>query len=138
MVDNLVLKCFGRPQLGHAIKTNFITFQTVDPEMRSIFEILGNMSIVIMCCSVCGEINFETDISFLIKPFSNMIKKSGRKFKYLQNKKIKELFKELLLKEIKKHFLGSESPTLIPCNSDINCVFLAKLNCFIKVLNCNF
>ena len=36
MVSTLVLIYFGRLRLGHAIKTNPITFQTVDPEMCSI------------------------------------------------------------------------------------------------------
>ena len=33
----LVLIYIGRPLLGHTIKTNFITFQTVDLEICSIF-----------------------------------------------------------------------------------------------------
>ena len=33
VVCTLVLIYFGRPRLGHTIKTNFITFQTVDPEI---------------------------------------------------------------------------------------------------------
>ena len=36
MVSTLVLTHFGRPALGHTIKTNFITFQTVDLEICSI------------------------------------------------------------------------------------------------------
>ena len=32
MASTLVLIYFGRPLLGHAIKTNFIEFQIVDPE----------------------------------------------------------------------------------------------------------
>ena len=30
------------------------------------------------CCLVCGVINFETKVSFLIKPFFYLIKKSGQ------------------------------------------------------------
>ena len=37
MVMTLVLIYFGRPPLGHTIKTNFKTFQTVDLEIFSIF-----------------------------------------------------------------------------------------------------
>ena len=33
MASTLVLKYFDRPRLGHAIKTNFITFQTVGPKI---------------------------------------------------------------------------------------------------------
>ena len=50
-------------------------------------EIFGNMYIVIICFLVCDIISFEIKLSFLIKPFSYMTKKSGRKLKYLQNKK---------------------------------------------------
>ena len=32
VISRLVLIYFGRPQVGDTIKTNFITFQTVDPE----------------------------------------------------------------------------------------------------------
>ena len=32
----LVLKYFGKPRVAHAIKANFITFQTVNPEICSI------------------------------------------------------------------------------------------------------
>ena len=34
-----------------------------------LLEILGNMCIVIICCSVFDVINFEINHSFLIKPF---------------------------------------------------------------------
>ena len=37
MVNTLVLIYFGRPKLWHTIKSNFITFQIVDPEIFSIF-----------------------------------------------------------------------------------------------------
>ena len=37
MVMTLVLIYFGRPEHGHTIKTNFITFYAVDLEMCSIF-----------------------------------------------------------------------------------------------------
>ena len=36
---------------------------------------------------VCYVIHFEIYISFLIMPFSGMIKKSEQKFKYLKNEK---------------------------------------------------
>ena len=36
VVSTLVLIYFGRPRLGYKAKTNFITFQFVDSEIRSI------------------------------------------------------------------------------------------------------
>ena len=36
MSSTLVLIYFGRPGLGHTVKTNFITFQTVNPAISSI------------------------------------------------------------------------------------------------------
>ena len=36
---------FGRAQLGHKIKRNYITFQTVDPEMCSIFIFLKGLGL---------------------------------------------------------------------------------------------
>ena len=40
MVSILVLIYFGKPLLRHAIKTNCITFQTVDPNIYSIFDFI--------------------------------------------------------------------------------------------------
>ena len=37
-VSIFILKYFGRPQLGHKIKANCVTFQTVDLEIRSILN----------------------------------------------------------------------------------------------------
>ena len=36
MISTLVLIYFGRPQLRHTVKLDFMTFRTVDPEIRSI------------------------------------------------------------------------------------------------------
>ena len=52
---------------------------------------------VIACYQVCDLINFEIYLSFLIKPFSYMTKKSEQKFKYLENensfnREIKRIF----------------------------------------------
>ena len=47
----------------------------------------GNMCIVIICYSVCGVINFETFLSFLIKLLSCVPKISEQKFKYLKIQK---------------------------------------------------
>ena len=55
------------------------------------------MCIVLTCYPVCGIMNFVIDLSFLIKPFLYIDKKSGQKIKYLENEKslqgeIKSLF----------------------------------------------
>ena len=52
-----------------------------------LLEILGNTCIVIICNPVCDVINFEISLSFLIKPFSYLTKKSGQKCKYLEKEK---------------------------------------------------
>ena len=44
-----------------------------------LLDILGNMCIVIICCPVRDTINFEINLSFLIKLFLHIIKKSGQK-----------------------------------------------------------
>ena len=51
------------------------------------FEILVNMCIVIICFPVYDTMNFEINLSFLIKPFFNMTKKSGQKCNYLKKEK---------------------------------------------------
>ena len=56
-------------------------------QLSLLFEISGNMFIVIVCVSVFEIINFEIYLSFLIKWFSYITKKSGQKRKYLQNEK---------------------------------------------------
>ena len=52
-----------------------------------LLEILGNMCIVIICYPVCGVINFEINLSFLITPFLYITKKAGQKRKYLKNER---------------------------------------------------
>ena len=37
-------------------------------------HVLNNMSIVIICFPICDVVNFEINLSFLIKPFSYMTK----------------------------------------------------------------
>ena len=51
------------------------------------YEILSNMCISVVCCAACDIINFKTNLSFLIKPFSFMIRsvKKDQKFKYFKN-----------------------------------------------------
>ena len=77
------------------------------------------MCIVLICFPVYDVINFEINLGFLIKPFS-YTKKSGQKFKNLNNEKsflvdIESIFyhpKGFSLKRIKPTILVGESPTL--------------------------
>ena len=53
-----------------------------------LFEVLDNLCIVIICFPVFDVINFEIYHNFLIKLFSYVTKKSGQKFKYIEDDKI--------------------------------------------------
>ena len=55
--------------------------------IASFLEILGNMCIATVCFPYCDTINFEINLVLLLKPFFYMTKKSGQKFKYLENEK---------------------------------------------------
>ena len=44
-----------------------------------VFDVLGNMCIVINCFSRYDVINFEINLSFLVKSFSRMAKKKQDK-----------------------------------------------------------
>ena len=94
---------------------NFIVWLTLR------LEILSSMCNVIVCCPVGGVINFEINLSFIIKLFSCMIKKVKEKFlnilrmKRAFNMKKKAFFiilKVLSLKQIKAAFLEGESSIL--------------------------
>ena len=62
-------------------RPNFIAWLSL------LLEILNNMCIDITCCRVCDVMNFEINLSFLVKLFFYITKNSGRKYKYLKNKK---------------------------------------------------
>ena len=64
-----------------------VNWQNIIVWLPLLFEISGNMWIVIVCYPVCDVINFEIYLSFLTKPFSYMTKYSEQKFKYLKNEK---------------------------------------------------
>ena len=51
-----------------------------------LLEILDIMWITIFCFPGCDVINLESDLILLIKPFFYMTRKSGQKFRYLENK----------------------------------------------------
>ena len=48
---------------------------------------MDNMCISFVCLPGCNVIHFEINLSFLIKPFSYMTRKSRQKFKYFENEK---------------------------------------------------
>ena len=48
-------------------------------QLHLLIEASGNMFIAIVCISVCDIINFEICFSFLVKPFSCIIKKNQDK-----------------------------------------------------------
>ena len=50
------------------------------------------MHIVIICYPVCDVMNFEINLSFLIKPFSYMTKKSWQNCKCFKKKRVKNVF----------------------------------------------
>ena len=52
-----------------------------------LLEISGNICIVIVCFPVFDVTNFQSYLSFIIKLFSYMAKKSEQKCKYLENEK---------------------------------------------------
>ena len=63
--------------------------------------------VVITCCQICDVMNFEINLSFLIKPLFYITKKSGQKCKALFI-----IFKGPSLTQIKTIFLECESSTL--------------------------
>ena len=50
-------------------------------------EILGNMSIAIVCYPGCAIIHFKINLIVLIKPFLYITKKQRQKHRYLENEK---------------------------------------------------
>ena len=75
-------------------------------------EILGNLSIVIICWLVCDVIDFEINLIFLTKPFLQWPKNQDKNLNFLWMKrafKIKYktvfiIFKVLSLKQMKNYF----------------------------------
>ena len=70
------------------------------------------MCIATVCFPGFNAINFEIELTFLIKPFFYMTKKSRQKFKYLQSKKceIKRIIFERL--SVARNCLRPESVPL--------------------------
>ena len=52
-----------------------------------LLKILGNICIVIICCSVCDVINLKNNLSLLIKPFFYITIEPRQRCKYVQNGK---------------------------------------------------
>ena len=67
--------------------TFFIDWPNFIAWLSLLFQILGNMRIVIICCPVPDVIIFEINHSFMIKPLFYITKKPGQKFKHLKNEK---------------------------------------------------
>ena len=67
------------------------------------------MYIAIDCKPSCDVMNFEINLTFLIKPFFYMTRKLRQKFKYLKNKKSFQC-------EIKKTFFINFKGISIPKN----------------------
>ena len=61
-----------------------------------LLEILFNMCILIIYCSLFDVMNFEMHLTFAIKPFFYITKKSGQKCKYLKNQKNFQHFSSFL------------------------------------------
>ena len=98
-------------------------------------EKLGKVTIVIICIPICDVIDFEINISFLVKPFFTWPKKSGQLL--IWNKKhFPSFLKGFLLKQIKATFLKGESLNLrkIFLISDQCCKLDRKHNCSSKHL----
>ena len=58
-------------------------------QLHLLIEASGNMFIAIVCISVCDIINFEICFSFLVKPFSCIIKKIRIKMQmYLKKERV--------------------------------------------------
>ena len=88
---------------------NFIT------KFHLLLEIFGTMYIAIVCFTCFEVVNFEINLTFLIKLFFYMTKNANQKFKYLEKQKrfwgeIKIIFCYLLLffKNFKLSKIASE------------------------------
>ena len=119
------LKLVSLPYFLHEIKKKIFLTRYFDNWLNFIawlsflLEILGNMCIVIICCSVCEVINFEVNLSFLIKLFSYITKRSEKivnisRRKTAFNMKQKESFiiLRVFIEVNETNFLEDESPTL--------------------------
>ena len=94
--------------------------------MSLVLETLGNMFVAIVCFTGCDVIKFEINLSFLIKSFFYMTKRSRQKFKYLENEKsfsgeIESIFHNfkgfLVVKNCLRHVLLIEVNVVIGISS---------------------
>ena len=76
--------CFLKKNLFHVISINWPNFIVWLPLL---LEIWCNKCIIIVCFSGCSVMNFEINLSFLIKAFFYIIKKSRQKLKLLKKKR---------------------------------------------------
>ena len=75
---------FSRKIFPILCSTNWPNFSVWLPLL---LEIWDNIYIVTICCQICEVINCEMNLSFLIKTFFYVTKKSEQKCKYPKNKK---------------------------------------------------
>ena len=119
------LKLVSLPHFLHEFRRKIFLTRYFDNWLNFIawlsflLEILGNMCIVIICCPVCEVINFEVNLSFLIKLFSYITKRSEKivnisRRKTAFNMKQKESFiiLRVFIEVNETNFLEDESPTL--------------------------
>ena len=66
---------------------HFICWPNFIAWLSLVLDILGNICITIICCPICGVINFEMNHSFFIMSFFYITEKSGQTCKYLKNDK---------------------------------------------------
>ena len=75
------MELISQPYFGHDFGRNkFIGLHSINLpnlvfKLPLLFKMLGNMCIVILCLSGCDVMNFEINLSFLIKPFPSMTEK---------------------------------------------------------------
>ena len=92
---------FEEKSLSRYISLSHYNWPNLLAWLPLLLEILGNMCIVIIRCPVCDVINFENNISFLNKPFFDIIKSQDKNV-YIS--RMKKAFKVGLL-PFKKNWL---------------------------------
>ena len=90
-----------------ALTLYFINWPNYIVWLPLLLAILGNLCIMIICFPVCDIINFETNLSFLIKLFLYITKKSGQNCKQLKKKQLL-LWNKKYFSSIVKDFQLSE------------------------------
>ena len=86
-----VLGIVHPPHFVYGFQENFISYYTLLTDQLLLpvllLEKLVNMYTTVVSQPGCDVINFEINLFFRIKPFFNITKNLGQKFKYLENEK---------------------------------------------------